>query len=915
MAYSIHDRIQPRKKIYAVDIREMDSQIAVHDEQITQINDTLDGKIDGAYQSDDNKYLYLSANGKVIAELGPFASEGGGGGGGDSGTATKMEIHNESGWLMKTVAKDTKLSAQCSWSSTLDEIPTGAGILRVYVDGAVRQTRNVNQGTFTVTLDPYLTSAGNKNIRVSVTDVYGVSKEIKYTVGVEDFTITSPFDVYTAVQGGFTLYYTPKGTGTKTVHFKVDGTELPTETVETTDHQQSKTIPAQSHGAHTLDVWFEVEMDGENIESNHLWYEFMSVDSKSTTSIITSQYNGNSVEQYGILVLPYQAYDPTSLTAQVELGVDGETVQTITVDRTEQRWSYRPLTHGEKDFTITCRGVTKTFHINVTKSEAEIGAVTEDMSLYLTAQGRNNQEEHPETWQYNLISANLTGFNFVNDGWQLDKDGVSVLRVSGDARVAIPYKIFERDFRSTGKTIELEFSTRNVMNYDTPIFSCMSDGRGFVATSQKVSIASEQSSLETQYKEDEHVRISFVIEKRSEHRLMYCYINGILSAVTQYPDSDDFSQITPVDITIGTNDSTIDIYNIRVYDNNLTRHQILGNWIADTADVTTMMARYDRNNIFDNNNNIVIEKLPNDLPYMIVSCPQLPQYKGDKKTCSVTYTDPVNPQKSFTAENVQIDVQGTSSQYYPRKNYKLKYKGGFTVMGETVSKYQLTDDCLPANVFCMKADFASSEGANNVELVRLYERAIKNIYQTPAQEENPLVRQGIDGLPCVMFYNNGSSTEFIGKYNFNHDKSAENVFGFVDDDESWEVKTHASTRVLWKVSDFEGTGWLDDFEARFPDTDPPYIDPAQLKAFTDWIIQTDTEVATGNVLPAPVTYDGVTYSTDSAEYRLAKFRAEAGDYIEINSMLFYYISTEWPLMVDSRSKNMFPSFMGSEVNN
>jgi len=119
--------------------------------------------------------------------------------------------------------------------------------------------------------------------------------------------------------------------------------------------------------------------------------------------------------------------------------------------------------------------------------------------------------------------------------------------------------------------------------------------------------------------------------------------------------------------------------------------------------------------------------------------------------------------------------------------------------------------------------------------------------------------------------------------------------------------------VLWKVSDFEGTGWLDDFEARFPDIDPPYIDPTQLKAFTDWIIQTDTEAATENALPEPVTYDGVTYSTDSAEYRLAKFKAEVGNYVEVDSMLFYYISTEWPLMVDSRSKNMFPSFMGSEV--
>lgn len=914
MAYSIHDRILPEKKIYAADIQDIDSQVEIHDRQIAGILQTLDGKVDQAYLSEDHKYLILKANGELVAELGPFAGEGGGGGGGGGGTQTVMTITNESGWLMKTVAKDTNLSVQCTWSSTLDEIPTGAGVLRVYVDGAVRQTRNVNQGTFTVNLDSYLTTAGNKSIRVNVTDVYGTSIDIRYTVVVEDFTISSPFDVYTPVQGGFTFFYTPRGTGTKIVHFKIDNAELPTETVEGSDRQQSKTIPAQTHGAHKLDVWFTVDMDGETVESNHLRYEFMAVDSESTVPIITSQYSGDAVEQYGTLVLPFQVYDPQGLTTQVELAVDDEVIQTITVDRTEQQWSYRPLTHGEKNFTITCRGTTKVFPITVTQSDAEIGAVTEDLSLFLTAQGRSNAEEHPEVWQYNLISASLTGFNFVNDGWQLDDDGVSVLRVAGDARVTIPYKIFAEDFRQGGKTIELEFATRNVMNYDTPIFSCLSGGRGFVATSQRISLASEQSSLETQYKEDEHVRISFVVEKRSEHRLMYCYINGVLSAVTQYPDSDDFSQITPVNISIGTNDSTIDIYNIRIYDNDLTRHQILGNWIADTADVTTMMARYDHNNIFDNNNNIVIEKLPNDLPYMIITCPQLPQYKGDKKTCSVTYTDPVNPQKSFTAENVQIDVQGTSSQYYPRKNYKLKYKGGFTVMGETVSKYQLTDECLPANVFCMKADFASSEGANNVELVRLYERAIKNIYQTPAQEENPLVRQGIDGLPCVMFYNNGSSTEFIGKYNFNHDKSAENVFGFADDDESWEVKTHASNRVLWKVSDFEGTGWLDDFEARYPDEDPPYVNPAQLKAFTDWIVQTDTEAATGNAI-TPVTYGETTYTEDTAEYRLAKFKAEVGNYVEVNSMLFYYIETEWPLMVDSRSKNMFPSFMGSEVNN
>lgn len=38
---------------------------------------------------------------------------------------------------------------------------------------------------------------------------------------------------------------------------------------------------------------------------------------------------------------------------------------------------------------------------------------------------------------------------------------------------------------------------------------------------------------------------------------------------------------------------------IRVYDNDLTRHQVLNNWIADTQVVETMLERYSRNHVFD----------------------------------------------------------------------------------------------------------------------------------------------------------------------------------------------------------------------------------------------------------------------------------------------------------------------------
>ena len=422
--------------------------------------------------------------------------------------------------------------------------------------------------------------------------------------------------------------------------------------------------------------------------------------------------------------------------------------------------------------------------------------------------------------------------------------------------------------------------------------------------------------------------MGFVIEKRSGFRRIYCYINGVMSGVVQYPDGDDFSQMIPQDIIIGNGSCTMDVYCIRIYDNDLSAQQVEENWIADTQDGALMLERYERNNVRDAYGNVVISMLPNDLPYMIIECAELPQYKGDKKTVSGSYTDPLNPSKSFTFTGCQADVQGTSSQYYERKNYKLKFKNGFLMAnGQTVEKYKLFDTSVATNIFCYKADVASSEGANNVELAMLYNDSCP--YRSPAQVEDASIRQTIEGYPIVIFWHdteNGTTT-FLGKYNANLDKSAEECFGFVEGDESWEILNNTSDRVLWKSDDYTSTiidednnvvpAWLSDFEARYPDTDPPYTDPIQLQEFAAWVKSTDPTQATGDELPEPVTIaDGgtsTTYTNDTAAYRKAKFRAELSDYVELDSALFYYLFTELFLMVDSRAKNMFPSFIGTAI--
>lgn len=876
--------------------------------------DTIATKIDGWFI--ENNILYLTANGVVVA--GEDGSEGisgiggGGGGGGGSGNDAQITMTNGMPWLSTTIRQGAALSITFGWSSLIDEVPTGNGTLKVIVNNAIRATLNVQQGNVTVPVGDYL-AAGANTVRMTLTDVYGNARSLVYTVNCVAISVGTTFDDSIVYTGAFNFPYTPVGAVEKTVHFKLDGVAQSTFTTSVSNRQLTYPIPAQEHGAHSIEVWFTATINEETVESNHIYREYIYAETGETDPIIISSFHESSVSQYSTVPITYRVYDPASQETEINIYEGTALKATLTVGRDEQTYTYRALNSGAQTVKIVAGETEKTISITVAQVDIDVDAETDGLQLYLTSNGRSNAEAHPDTWTSGTVEATFTDFNWVSDGWQQDTDGVTALRVNGGARVTIPYQIFAEDFRAGGRTIELEFATKDVRNYNTPIITCMSGGRGFTVSSQDVRLASEQSVISTQFKDDEHVRLSFVVQKRAEQRLILIYINGVVSGCVRYPDGDDFSQVDPVGITLGGDDATLDVYVLRVYDHDLTRFQILNNWIADTQDGYLMLNRYDHNNIFDEYGNIVINKLPNDLPYMILNG-TLPTFKGNKLSIDGEYVDPLDPTKSFTFTGATIDVQGTSSQYYARKNYKIKFGNGFVNGGQTASKYAMNADAIPVKTFTFKADVASSEGANNVELARLYNEACP--YKTPYQLENSKVRQGIDGFPIVIFHNDGTDTTFLGKYNFNNDKGTEDVFGFTEGDESWEIKNNTGNRVLFKSADYSGTDWLNDFEARYPDTDPAYTDSTQLAAFAAWLVSTDREQATGNALAQSVTYtDGetsTTYTNDTAAYRLAKFRHELPDWAEVDSMLFYYLFTELFLMVDSRAKNAFPSKMGGD---
>ena len=137
----------------------------------------------------------------------------------------------------------------------------------------------------------------------------------------------------------------------------------------------------------------------------------------------------------------------------------------------------------------------------------------------------------------------------------------------------------------------------------------------------------------------------------------------------------------------------------------------LNNFICDRSTIAERIAVKNRNDIYDISGNLTIGSLPPSIPYLVMQCEELPQYKGDKKKKkSVYFVDRLHPERNFTATDCQFDVQGTSSAGYPIKNFKVKFGSGIDYAdGTHADGFPIREGDLISKCLCLKADYASSE--------------------------------------------------------------------------------------------------------------------------------------------------------------------------------------------------------------
>ena len=261
---------------------------------------------------------------------------------------------------------------------------------------------------------------------------------------------------------------------------------------------------------------------------------------------------------------------------------------------------------------------------------------------------------------------------------------------------------------------------------------------------------------------------------------------------------------------------------------------------------------------------------------------------------------------NFFIDTADIRLQGTSSISYPRKNFRIysKCKSGkyqtklYTPTHDESDlvidgKYAFKENAAPVSCWCLKADFAESSGSHNTGVARLWNEVMKGVTSNgnyilrtdaqnwAAQNGYPYdVRTTIDGFPIVLFQRDSVNSPLVclGQYNFNNDKSTEDVFGFTalskegatpfDNShvECWEVLDSDNSIALFTdVSDFDNS-WDNAFEARYPDK--------------------NTNVT---ALKAVATFLNSCYDSANDTVDVATWRAGKASHFDLNKLAAYYV--------------------------
>ena len=878
---------------------------------------------DGGYQ-DEEGYIHLTKDGEDIEGFDPFLVAGGGGGGGSGSrltfacyTATSTSVLESSG----TAPIEFKFQS----IDVETQMETGPGTLTVTVNGTQRMNISVNQGDHqTVDTFPYLTKGSNAVVLV-MTDSYGTTATRKFTQTLESFDLT--WDLAECVkntEAALSFYITPTGSGVKKIYTYVDDGLHSTDTISTSGRRLTKTITGLSHGSHKIEVYGELTLDGMVLESNHLIAAVAQVIVGNSTPVIAVNWPEGPLTQYTTQAIAHMVVDPENNPTSVSYLVNDVVYATESIDQSAHIWSYRPVAEGSFKLGI----MVGTTIVEKTYTVGSIGADVEEILNGLDVKVEPSTITSLADWEYGDYSFTLSdGFDEVNGGLQTDEEGIHCIRIMAGDRLTLNYPIFGGDIRRTGREVKIIYTVKNSSLKETEAINCLSGGIGLSVCANNVYLSGNQTTITLSTCEDEKTELDINIQPDSGDRLMQMWEMCSTFSCDRYSASENFTHATPQNVVFGSDDADVYLYLFRAYSRDLTDDEVKANFIADGKDGAEILSRKSKNDIYDSSGTVNLtaaqQKNP-DCHFFTLDAERMSIAKSDAVSCTIHHVYVSGGEgHQWVSSFAIIKVQGTSSVEHatlagPNLNFELNngfdmedgsHEDGYAMHGESQS--------IPVNLFTYKKNIASQDHIINSCVSEWYNRFQPSV--RPARVTDPRVRDAMESAMCAVFFHNiGSNavdvgpdtiqpdeTAFFGLGNICSNKDCYDTFQYHDI--VIEVKNNTEPQVLFKTDDLTGDNFDNNYEFRYLNEGTYTEEQAKEKwqEVQTFVHSCDWTEPTNTALSKAENFNGQAFTTDSAAYRKAKWRAEAANYFDMDTLYFHHNITLFFLLRDNRAKNMF----------
>ena len=893
---------------------------------------------------EDNQFSLLEGTSEETLTPKTTVTITGGSGGGSTSSSLKIEYVTKTP-LVVTIDDKALITFKFSGTdSSGDAVLEGQATWKIA--GTVVATSTVVDGENTFDITDYLT-IGSQKVVLSVTDEAGSLVTKSWTVQKIDVRLESTFnDTFTYPLGNISFAYTPYGAIEKDVHFILDGKEIGTIKTSSSGIPMGYTLPSQEHGAHLLEVYMTATVNNNTIESNHILKDILWYDAESNVPVIGCTMQNFTATQYATTNLVYTVYDPKTETPEVVIAVDGNVVSTQTLEKNTNTYSFRSDVVGGHVITITCGETVKTINATITKLDINIEPVTAGLVFDFNPVGKSNNDSD-RLWTYNGDNGKYAmtvsdNFDWTNGGYQINEKGEQYFCIKAGTRAVIDYKMFADDAKKTGKECKLVFKTANVQEADAQFLTCVdnttgSDSIGIEMFVHEAYVYGSAGKLDLQYAENEIIEFEFNININTDKVPEICgYEDGVPTRHLVYDDSFNFTQTNPKVITLGSDKCDLHIYRFKTYNTFLDARSVLNNFIADARSAEEMINRYNRNQIYNENNELTPEILAEKCPWLKViklSAPYFTNKKSDKVPYSTTQYiykngDPILD--NWTCYDHQHSGQGTSSDNYGAAARNLDFimnKSGvdgvkpYFILGDgktRADKISLTRTSIPVAYLNFKANVASQNHFTNALLAKRYNEF--NPYKRPFVREDESI---IDYIKDTMeFYNavvfiqeTDTTVDTNGNYT-KHREFNDTGWHFYSIGNIGDSKKTDFSRLTDPTDRYEFINEICDVDlplSEFPNT-PEAFAALEAEKFDKsgtyewryiWEDGTDEENAEVFNFAKRAWIEMYKFVVQSSD---EEFKSKFEEYFVKDSVLYYYLFTERYTMADNRCKNLFLHF-------